>query len=82
MIVPRKSFPDFWAIRLEKVEQITAVLMAGVVIGPVQVPHGVNSAVVREEHGVCHCGVGGETGVLEDAPVKDELQEAGVGAIP
>lgn len=82
MIVAGVPVPDFRLIGFEEIEQITAVFVAGVVIGAVEILDGVDAAVVREEDGVGDGGIEGETRVFENAAVEDELEETVVGAIP
>lgn len=74
VVVSHVAVPDLGVVLLEEMEEMEAVVGAGVVVGAVEVAEGVEGGVVREEDGVGFGRVVGEARVLEHAAVEDEFK--------
>lgn len=81
--MPVIFFPDGWRIIIaKKLEQIKAVVEAGIDFRAVEVAEGVDAGVIREKDGGGDGGIGGETWVFEHTAVEDEFEHMGIGAEP
>ncbi|KAF7837830.1 hypothetical protein G2W53_006312 [Senna tora] len=78
MVMAHSAIPDSGLVVLKKVEQLEAVLGAGVDLWAVEIPQGVEASVVREIDAVGREGILGETWVLEHATMEDEFEGAEV----
>lgn len=74
MVMTHFPIPRLGGVGGQELEQIEALLGAGVVIWAVQVAEGVDAGIVREVDGVGGLGICGEAWVFEHPTVENELQ--------
>lgn len=82
VVMTTASVPRAGAIRLQEVEEVEAVIGAGVDGGAVEIPKGVDAGIVREVDGIGGGGIGGEAWVFEHTAMEEEFQHHGVSSVP